>query len=446
MTVLTALWFGPQGYTTGDYAAIQKSAEIGRVVREGDVSNLWFHLIQQAGLNLFGEVGARLVTLLFAAATVGLLVSVIYMLVHRHASMLAGLLMVGSLPFVSMATSLQPVIMLAFWPLALMAIALNLLRRQRKGARIFWWLTFIIAATLAMFTPLMWLVLGLMMVASFFHPHARHSIRVLGWWRVFGIIPLATIVCLVGFTWWRDGSVAQLVGVSRSFSLDVLMVNARLAVDAVIGRGITMAGGVMYPLMSFGVGALALLGLIKMVSHKHALRSYFLGLGVLLGGLMSIVAPSFLIIEFVFLMLAAGVGLQALIDEWYGFFPFNPYARIFGLIPLALFVGVVVATDVMHIFQVNQYSASAVRQRDEGIVAARSLVTTPSTGAVTIVVPQQKFHLYRFAFDQTVRVTTSFSPDPTRTILVDPEVGDYGVPKKMLTNDNAQDGLEFRVY
>lgn len=442
--VLTALWFGPQGYTAGDYAAVQKSADLGRAVREGDVVDGLFHLKQRLMLDFFGETGARVLNVTLAALTVAALVSVIYMIVHRHASMLAGVLMVASLPFVSMATSLQPTIMMIFWPIVLLLAALHVLRRERRRARILWWLMFVLAASLAMATPLMWVVVGLMMGIGFMHPHARHSVRTLGWWRVFGVLPVIVLIGLVGFTLWQDGSLGRLLGFSRQFQP---IENARVVMHATLGRDVTIIESAVMPILSFGVGALALFGIVKLFAARFALRSYFLLTMLPLAAVMALVAPKVLIVAFIFLIIVAGIGLQALIDEWYGLFPLNPYARVLGLVPLALFVGVVVAGDVMRVFVVNEYSAKVVRQRDQGMPAARQYIDSlKGLTPVTVVVPAEKQSLYRAAFDENTQVVTTLNPDPSRRAVVDADLPAYGVPSKLLINDRLVDGLEFRVY
>ena len=54
--------------------------------------------------------------------------------------------------------------------------------------------------------------------------------------------------------------------------------------------------------------------------------------------LVCVINPTTITILFTPILILTITGLQGLINTWYALFPKNPYARIFGLIPISIFV------------------------------------------------------------------------------------------------------------
>ena len=41
-------------------------------------------------------------------------------------------------------------------------------------------------------------------------------------------------------------------------------------------------------------------------------------------------------------------GFRYILEKWYGLFPANPYARIFGILPIGIILGIIIISDLSH--------------------------------------------------------------------------------------------------
>jgi hypothetical protein len=94
------------------------------------------------------------------------------------------------------------------------------------------------------------------------------------------------------------------------------------------------------PVLDVAAGGLFLIGMYayqknaKLERTKIMLLTAFLG--ILLGALGQVTIGIFLIMPYVYSVIAAGISY--VLDEWYGVFPRNPFARSFGLLLVTIVV------------------------------------------------------------------------------------------------------------
>jgi hypothetical protein len=94
------------------------------------------------------------------------------------------------------------------------------------------------------------------------------------------------------------------------------------------------------PVLDVAAGGLFLIGMYayqknaKLERTKIMILTAFLG--ILLGALGQVTIGIFLIMPYVYSVIAAGISY--VLDEWYGVFPRNPFARSFGLLLVTIVV------------------------------------------------------------------------------------------------------------
>jgi len=94
----------------------------------------------------------------------------------------------------------------------------------------------------------------------------------------------------------------------------------------------------MTPVFGLGSVILILLGLYRVIRTRETTRSYLIIIWIVFLMPVLLLNPAFTSVTFVPSMLMLAAGLTTLISFWYRLFPFNPYARITGLIPIVILV------------------------------------------------------------------------------------------------------------
>jgi hypothetical protein len=222
-------------------------------------------------------------------------------------------------------------------------------------------------------------------------------------------------------------------------------------------------GEVIAPLLSIPTIALAIVGLIRTVNDYHSVRSYVLMLW--LAVLMPVVGlnPTHLNVLFVPVMLLGAIGMQSLFRYWYDLFPRNPYARIFGLLPLGLLLASVIQFNYQRYFVGVPYARSAVQlYSSDAFLLHDTLASKSFRDERNIVITlADKRPLYQIdkaiAKKLLVMTPAQFMGDPTaKSVIVDesaqPHLTDSqrqllpAATTQLLVNDHKDNALRFRIY
>jgi hypothetical protein len=117
-----------------------------------------------------------------------------------------------------------------------------------------------------------------------------------------------------------------------------------------------------------------------------------------------ILNPGYISITFLPLVLLLSIGLNALLDYWYGLFPRNPYARIAGLVPLIVLVSVLIMSGLARNIYGYQYDPDIVAKYSKDI----SLL--PSNTKY-LVVSSSEFDFYKVFANKDKQLHISTSPN-----------------------------------
>jgi len=179
------------------------------------------------------------------------------------------------------------------------------------------------------------------MTAVALHPHLRYLFkRVPIGDLIFGAVIGALILVPLGHGIINNPEIIQTLLGFEGNSSD-LAGNAASALGQLINfTGSSFAdSGMMTPLFSLGSVLLIIIGAVNLSSARYSVKTYLTGIWLLLLVPAIFVNPSFVIVSFVPFVLLLASGLDLIISKWYRLFPLNPYARVAGLVPLAILVG-----------------------------------------------------------------------------------------------------------
>ena len=318
----------------------------------GDLVDLPYRVLQKISIMLFGLTPYAIK---LPSIIIGLLLGFLFVLLlnrwfKNNVSLLASFLVILSTPFLFLAGSGTPLIMLVFWPTLLLWLGSKIQGEKRpKPAYSFF---FGLALLLAIFTPYMLYFAVICVIFVFLQPHLRFIIKSLPKLPLVLVLILiiggvaALIVNVVN----HPGIIKELL-LAKDFEIGRFFSNIINGIGPVFSWRNTTENVYLSPLMSLPLFALALIGLFSTTkgffASRNSIASLLLVFTIIITGFNSD-AVIFFILP---LSILVAHGLKYLLEKWYGLFPENPYARIAAALPLAvLFATILIPSTLQYIY------------------------------------------------------------------------------------------------
>jgi len=353
-----------------------------------------YHGLQKLSISVFGltDIAIKLPSLLMAGISILLLYGVVRLWFRRNVAIITSTIAVTSGQFLLLAQLGTPAISYIFWTAALL-FSTSMLAHSEKY-RPFWLVIAITFAALSLYSPLgIYLILALS-ITSLVHPHARfiilnHSKVLLGVCLVlFGLMITPLILGIVS----KPSLLAELTGISSlpHVSFDSIL----KSVTPYVAFYAPKADTTLQPVYGLTTALLMILGAVRLFTAKYTAKSYiitlvsiFVFIGIVFLGL----PPAY---TFIPAMLLVAFGINYLVVSWYKLFPFNPYARIVGLLPLAVLVFGVSFTELQRYINTYRYDASATATFSRDLRLLDELVKENKAARITLLVSSSDKQFY----------------------------------------------------
>ena len=332
-------------------------------ITSGDLIDLPYHVLQKICILLFGF---STYTITLPSLIIGLLLGfLIILLLNRwfksNVALLASILTVLSTPFLYLAGSGTPLIMLVFWPTLLLWLG-SKIQGDKSTSPVFS-LIFALSLLLSIYTPHLIYLVIFIIIFAIWNPHLRYTIKTLP--RLPMLITL--LIILAGFGIWltnliSSSSVALSLFFARDFSFANFIKNIHTGLTPFFSFSSSTVGVFLSPMFSLAGVALAATGLFStrkgFFASRNAIASCFIVFAVVLSGLTP---DSSLLLILPFAILTAH-GLRYLLEKWYGLFPLNPYARIFAIFPLSILLALMLVPNLTHFIYGYRYSPAVANE------------------------------------------------------------------------------------
>ncbi|MBR2543206.1 glycosyltransferase family 39 protein [Candidatus Saccharibacteria bacterium] len=353
-----------RGLSTDEIASATKSFYLGKSnLLNGDLLNFPYHLLQKCSILLFGltPFAIKLPSVLVGLVLGLLLVLLLNRWFKSNVSLLASCLVVLSTPFLFLAGSGTPLIMIVFWPTLLLWLGSKI--HGEKKPRPFYCFLFAISMLVAIFTPYMVYFAIFCVLFVLFQPHLRFLIKELP------KFPLALVMLIIlggffllGFGIYRNHEIVAELFLSKDFQLGNFLDNISAGLAPVFSWHHSVEGVFLSPLISLPTFVLALVGLFSTTkgffASRNSIASLLLVFCVIIAG-FNPNAIIFLILPFSILI---AHGIKYLLEKWYGLFPENPYARIFALFPLTILFGFIIIPGLLQYIYGYRYNPTVANQ------------------------------------------------------------------------------------
>lgn len=328
-------------------------------ILNGDLVDLPYRIVQKFSIVFFGlsAYAVKLPSILAGLALGLMLILLLNRWFKSNVSLLASSLIVLSTPFLFLAGSGTPLIMIVFWPTLLLWLGSKI--QGEKRPKPLYSFAFAIAMLLSIFTPYMIYFAAFCVFFVAFQPHLRFIVKDLPKLPLVlvGLIIIAGFAVLGISIYNHPETILQLIA-AEGFEMSSFLPNIAKGFAPVFAWHSTMEGIFLSPLLSLPSFALGLIGLFSTTkgffASRNSIATMLLVFCVIITG-FNPDAVVFVILPFSILM---AHGLKYILEKWYGLFPENPYARISALLPLTILFGIMIIPGLLQYIYGYRYNPS----------------------------------------------------------------------------------------
>lgn len=415
-----------------------------------------YRLLQAGSISLFGMslFGIKLPSIILGFASALGILYLLNLWYRRNVAIIAAIIAVTTNQFLLTSQAGQAGIAYIFLT-TMILIAASMINRRSAYANI-WVIAGAILAAVSLYMPLNIYVLVALVLTALFHPHARHVL-----FRqapkpivLFGLFLFLAVISPLVIGIVNDPNVLRtLLGVSESVSN--FGANASSLVQNYTSFSSPRTGEVIAPVYGLGVALLVALGLYRLISAKYTARSYILSFWLLLLIPLVCLNPAFVSITFIPVVLLVALAVEYLIRSWYRLFPHNPYARVFGLLPLGvLVVGLVVSSVDRYVYGLHYDRAVYESYSYDLPILTRELRSLKGEEDIVLIVSSENVAFYQsFARHQGYVKNLSISTDSSRASTAKLAIVERSmkksvnkIPNDILVTRTAENADRFYLY
>ena len=328
-----------------------------------DLVDLPYRILQKLSIGIFGLTPYAIK---LPSVLVGLLLGLLLILLlnrwfKSNVSLLASCLVVLSTPFLFLAGSGTPLIMLVFWPTLLLWLGSKIQGENRPKPM--YSFLFALALLLAIFTPYMLYFAIFCTIFVFCQPHLRFVVKSLPKLplTIVGIFIVAGISALVINIINHPDVIMELL-FTKNFDISKFFGNIGSGLTPVFLWNGSLENVFLTPLMSLPALALALIGLFSTTKGFFASRNSIASLLLVFTLIVTGFNPSAVVFFILPCAILMAHGLKYLLEKWYGLFPENPYARVAALVPLFILFATILIPSLLQYVYGYRYNPSIANE------------------------------------------------------------------------------------
>lgn len=406
------------------------------------VPHLPYYLTQSAIFSIFGVTTftVKLLSLILALLSAIGFIILLRRWFKPNIAVLASLIAITTGQFLFIAQSGNPSILYIFWPTVLLLLGTQVTRVKKY--RFMWKILFAITAALSLYSPLSIYPLIAILLAVALHPHLRTAVRRLSRFRltIVSIVFLALIAPLIYLVSISPQLGLTLLGVPSTWPPDIAA-NALQILRQYFLFWEPSATTVMTPVFGLGSALLIVLGLSRLIRTRETTRSYLIIIWMACLLPILLLNPDFTTVTFIPSILLLAAGLTSLIDYWYRLFPLNPYARVVGLVPIVILVGVLIISGLARYAYGYHYSPTVAP------LFSKDLTLIPKDTKELVVSPdEENFYNAVASFNETFKVVAK--PSGESFVVTRAAAGEFSEFKviQIIVDPRSENGDRLYVY
>lgn len=311
--------------------------------------DLPYRIIQKLLINTFGlsPIIIKLPSMIFAIISIICLIIISKLWTNTRTAILSCFAAISTSRLMFFMQDGTPKIMIIFWSSIIILIIHHLIeffkqKDYKDKTKVLNYLLIVASPliSLSLYTPLTIYIIAIIVISVLANPHIRYivkkTIRLADNKYILASIfaGIAAILPLIISLTKNPSLSLEILGLSGEFNP---LENLRSLLFSYFGFGISMDQSfIPTPIFNFSSMIIVIIGLyvaIKQRQHysKTIVLTWFF-MSILIGVLTSHAS----LLAFLPTYVLFAIGIHYLISSWYKIFPYNPYARIAGLIPISL--------------------------------------------------------------------------------------------------------------
>ncbi len=371
--LITLPGFAQNGLSEAEINSATNSYYLGKNgILNGDLVDLPYRLLQKVSIILFGltPYAIKLPSVIIGLLLGFLLILLLNRWFKSNVSLLASCLMVLSTPFLYLAGSGTPLIMLVFWPTLLLWLGSKI--QGEKRPRPAYCFLFVIAMLLSIFTPYMIYFAVFCVIFVLVQPHLRFVVKGLPKLplSIVGIIVLAGFVVLGISIFHHPETIMELL-FTKDFHMGEFFGNIAAGLAPMFSWHHSLESVFLAPLISLPIFALALIGLFSTTKGFFASRNSIASILIVFCLIITGFNPEAIVFFILPFSILVAHGLKYLLEKWYGLFPANPYARISALLPLTILFGFMILPGLLQYMYGYRYNPNVADEFSDTLEVVR---------------------------------------------------------------------------
>lgn len=454
--LLAVTWFLiPGGISSAEMNSTVNSSSLTfsiQTFKPEAIVNLPYHLLQHGSFTLFGvsDFSIKLPSIALGLLSALGILLLLRMWFKQNVAVITTVLVLTTGQFLFITQDGTPTVVYIFWSVWLLVSALMVSRRV-GGWPILWKVALFGISALSLYTPLAVYIILALLSAAALHPHLRYIIRHLSKVRLLigfacGLILLAPLI----YTIIKEPAVGlQLLGIPTT--MPNILDNGRMLFDQYLT--FMNPGGLVLLTPVYGLGAVILmtLGIVRLFTMKYTARGYITIAWIILLLPAIIINPRYVTVAFLPIILLTAMGVSMLITMWYQLFPRNPYARIAGLIPLAVLIGGMLFSGVERYIYTYQYNPSVATQFSQDLQLLNTFLSENAKSKVTVLVSDREVPFYAAVAKYSDQLTVVAKGSPLvasdfNLVSKSAKEPKAGNPTTILTNSKKDNADRFYIY
>ena len=362
--LITLPTFAQKGLSDAEIKSATDSYYLsGDSILNGDLVDLPYRLLQKVSIMTFGlsAYAIKLPSIIIGLFLGLLLILLLNRWFKSNVSLLASCLIVLSTPFLFLAGSGTPLIMLVFWPTLMLWLGSKI--QGEKRPKPMYCFMFTIAMLLSVFTPYMIYFAVFCVIFVLSQPHLRFIVKSLPKlpMTLIGAIAIAGFAVL-GINIVNNPETIMELLFSKNFQIGDFFGNIAAGISPLFSWHNSLESVFLSPLIGLPVFALALIGLFSTTKGFFASRNSIASILIVFCLIITGFNPDAIVFSILPFLILIAHGIKYLLEKWYGLFPKNPYARISALLPLVLLFGLMIVPSLLQYIYGYRYNPNIANE------------------------------------------------------------------------------------
>lgn len=340
----------PGGISKGEMDSTIASSELNRnFVANGNIIDLPYHIIQKVslhflGLNLFS---IKLPSIIIAVMAGFFIILLLNRWFKNDVAIIGSILTTLSTAFLFLAGNGTPLIMYVFWLALILWLGSKIVGNDRVHPLLV--IAFFLSLGLSAYTPHMLYISFGIAAAGIIHPHLRFALKQLTFWQLvlsFGIYVLVISPLVIGCI-VKPENIQTLIFMPKS-SIGAFIQSISNAFAPFFSFSLVYDSIFLAPLFGLATVVLVIIGILASIGKMYTSRNTVVSLlaiyAIIISGLNGDVAVCIIIP----IAVLSAAGVDSIIEKWYSLFPENPYAHLFGIVPLVVVLSMIIGSGLSH--------------------------------------------------------------------------------------------------